>query len=265
MDAIRIFTGWDKREAVGLHVFMQSVVEHASLPVSFTPITETFSALVGGQRDGTNAFTYGRFLVPYLMGWQGTAIFADGVDMLCRSDIAELWEYGMSLEASYNKAVLAVHHDYKTTAHRKYIGTPMEARNADYPRKNWSSLMVINCGHAAWREATPEKLAQQDGASLHRFGFVKNEDHIGELPPEWNWLVGEYPFNPAAKLVHFSLGMVGFQHYRNSDYADEWRDCAKQCLNGMQYDIQRDEVGVSAIDKGESKKQVLVKSVQGTR
>ena len=68
MNCIRIFTGADKREAVGLHVFMQSVLEKSSLPVSFTPIMENFSALVGGQRDGTNAFTYGRFLVPYLMG-----------------------------------------------------------------------------------------------------------------------------------------------------------------------------------------------------
>ncbi len=233
-DFVRIFTGSDQRESVGLHVFMQSVLEKSSLPVSFTPITESFSALVGGQRDGTNAFTYGRFLVPYLMGWEGTAIFADGADMLCRSDIAELWNYGRSLEHTYNKAVLVVKHDYKTNSPRKYIGTGMEAENTDYPRKNWSSLMVINCGHASWREATPEKIASLSGSDIHRFSFLRSDSHVGELPIEWNWLVGEYEHNPEAKLVHFTLGIPGFAHYFGVDYADEWRTCHLRSQTGLQ-------------------------------
>lgn len=234
MNCVRIFTGAEKREAVGLHVFMQSVMENSSLPVSFTPIMENFSALVGGQRDGSNAFTYGRFLVPYLMGFQGTAIFADGADMLCRSDIAELWNYGRSLEHTYNKAVLVVKHDYKTTAPRKYIGTEMESANEDYPRKNWSSLMVINCGHASWREATPEKIAARKGSDLHRFSFLRDDSHVGTIPEEWNWLVGEYPHNPEAKIVHFTLGIPGFAHYFGVDYADEWRACHARSQTGLQ-------------------------------
>jgi hypothetical protein len=42
-------------------------------------------------------------------------------------------------EHCFNKAVAVVKHDYKTKHRRKYIGTPLEADNADYPRKNWSS------------------------------------------------------------------------------------------------------------------------------
>jgi hypothetical protein len=236
VNAIRIFTGADKREAVGLHVFMQSVMEKSSLPVSFTPIMENFSALVGGQRDGTNAFTYGRFLVPYLMGWEGTAIFCDGADMLCRTDIAELWNYAHVFENRHNKALLVVQHDYKTTAQRKYIGTEMEAANEDYPRKNWSSLMVMHCGHSAWRYMNPEtidRFGTTYGKSIHRFEFLKPEE-IGALPIEWNWLVGEYPHNPDAKIAHFTLGLPGFAHYFGVDYADEWRACHFRSQVGLQ-------------------------------
>jgi primosomal protein N'' len=43
-----------------------------------------------GLPQGSNAFTLSRFLVPWFMGFQGRAIFADGADMLCLGDIAEL-------------------------------------------------------------------------------------------------------------------------------------------------------------------------------
>ena len=34
--------------------------------------------------------------------------------------------------------------------------------------------------------------------------MLDDENEIGALPLEWNWLVGEYPFQEAAKLVHFA-------------------------------------------------------------
>lgn len=234
MEEIRIFTGYDKREAVGLHVFMQSVIEKSSHPIAFTPITERFSKMVGGPRDGTNAFTYGRFMVPYFMGFKGIAIFADGVDMLCRTDIAELWEYANDLDNSYDKAALVVPHDYKTKSGLKYIGTPMESKNANYPRKNWSSLMVIYCSHEAWRELEPEKIKSYRGQTLSRLEFIKDNELIGDLPKEWNWLVGEYPFNVNAKMVHFTLGIPGFAHYFGVDFADEWRQCLSRSQEGLQ-------------------------------
>ena len=94
--------------------------------------------------------------------------------------------------------------------------------------------MVIMCGHAAWRKATPESLKAMSNGAAHRFGFFEDEEHIGELPTEWNWLVGEYPFNPAAKIVHFSLGIPGFAHYFGVDYADEWRATLARSQEGLQ-------------------------------
>ena len=34
--------------------------------------------------------------------------------------------------------------------------------------------------------------------------------------------MGEYPYNPAAKIVHYTLGGPYFDDYRDCDYAAEW-------------------------------------------
>jgi hypothetical protein len=81
--------------------------------------------------------------------------------------------------------------------------------------------MLINCGHYAWRDMTPTKVAAMTGRYLHRFEFI-DDDRIGDLPKEWNHLVGEQDENPDAKLAHFTLGVPGFPHYKDSEHAGEW-------------------------------------------
>src|SRR4051812_11810334 len=109
---IRIFAGFDQRESVGFHAFVQSVIKNTRNPVAITPIGST------DHRDGTNAFIYTRFLVPQLCDYQGYAIFADGADMLALGDFAELW----AMRSGWH-AVQVVKHDYKTKHPRKYVGT----------------------------------------------------------------------------------------------------------------------------------------------
>lgn len=216
---IQIYTGFDPREEAGSHVFHSSVIERASEPVSFCPLhLPHFKRFYNaGQRDGTNAFIYTRFLIPYLQKWVGWALFVDGADMLCRADIAELWAL-----RDYYKAVQVVKHDYKTQHPRKYIGTKMEARNDDYARKNWSSVMLINCSHYAWRQITPEAVQKMTGPELHRLGFISDQ-YIGEIPQEWNWIADEFGHNPRAKLVHWTAGTPAFKHYQNAAHSDEFR------------------------------------------
>lgn len=200
---IPLFVGFDSREAVGYSVFCHSVLTRTKALVSFTPVS-------GEKRDGSNSFIYSRFLVPYMMDYRGWAIWADGSDMLCLSDIEDLWalrESGLD--------VLVVKHEYSTKHPIKYL----DQRNDDYERKNWSSLMLINCGNYPWRKITPEYVAKASGSHLHRFEFLK-DDRIGELPREWNHLVGEYDHDPNIKLAHFTIGIPPF--YPNCDYAHEW-------------------------------------------
>jgi len=51
---------------------------------------------------------------------------------------------------------------------------------------------------------------------------LPNEDAIGSLDLEWNWLVGEYDYNPNAKNVHWTLGGPYFMDYNESEYSNEW-------------------------------------------
>ena len=215
---IPVYVGYDPREEAGTHVFTSSLIQRASSPVSIIPLhLDMFSAFYSrDHRDGTNAFIYTRFLIPFLQGFKGWAVFVDGADMLMRGDISELW----ALRNDY-KAVQVVKHEYKTKHQRKYVGTKMEADNRDYHRKNWSSVMLINCGAFHWRDMTPERIEAMSGADLHGFSFIP-DDRLGDLPAEWNWLADEYGPNPQAKLVHWTAGVPAFEAYKEAPHADEF-------------------------------------------
>jgi lipopolysaccharide biosynthesis glycosyltransferase len=146
------------------------------------------------------------------MGYSGWAIFIDG-DMILRDDIIKLWNYQNQDHAD----VYVVKHDYKTKMTEKYLGSP----NEDYPRKNWSSVILWNCSSYPNRKLTPEFVQASTGAYLHRFSWI-DDDRIGELPPEWNWLPDEYGANPAAKLLHYTLGTPSFHEFADTPQANEW-------------------------------------------
>jgi lipopolysaccharide biosynthesis glycosyltransferase len=221
---ITLYVGYDPREAAAYHVFCESVIEHASEPVQFIPLHKSMLGGFDGQRDGTNAFIFSRFLVPYLNGYNGAAIFCDG-DMVCRGDIAELWRLFDPW-----KAVQVVKHEYVTKAPRKYLGSPLENSNLDYPRKNWSSVMLWNCGSYCNRRLNPETVAKMEPKALHRFEWLE-DNRIGELPQEWNWLDTEYGYNADAKLIHYTLGVPGFSNYVSCDHADDWHNALLNALN----------------------------------
>jgi lipopolysaccharide biosynthesis glycosyltransferase len=210
---IPVFIGYDPREAIAYHVCSNSIIRHTSTPVSITALAlNTIKEYQETHTDGSNQFIYSRFLVPYLMNYQGWAIFIDG-DMILRDDITKLWEL-----RDETKAVMVVKHDYKTRMSEKYLG----AKNDNYPRKNWSSVILWNCGHPANAAITPGFVQSATGAQVHRFTWL-TDDLIGELPNEWNWLDIEYEWNPLAKLVHFTLGTPCFHEFADQgDFADEW-------------------------------------------
>lgn len=211
---LHLFFGHDERLAAGSHAFIQSVIEHSIAPLAITPITRIAT---GEFPEGSNAFTLRRFLVPWLMGYRGYAMFADGSDMLCRADLSEL-----AALADYYSAVQVVKHNYRTRHPRKFVGTSMEAENADYERKQWASVMLINCSHFAWLKVTPEYVRSVDPMELLQFRFLP-PDRIGDLPIEWNWLADEFGTNDQAKLIHFTAGIPALPAYADAPMAHEWR------------------------------------------
>lgn len=224
MEKIDLIVGYDEREVVAYHVFCQSVIEHTSMPVRFTPLKlSSLKRHFQRDSDGSNAFTYSRFLAPYICGFTGWSIFADG-DMVCNTDIAELWQLRDS-----QVAVQVVKHDYETKARVKYLGNV----NESYPRKNWSSLVLWNCAHPSNRVLTPEFIIDKDGAYLHRFKWLADEE-IGSLPSTWNWLALEYPEIDNAKIVHYTLGTPCFRDYRDSEMSSNWHAALNRTLVGLE-------------------------------
>lgn len=211
-EIIPVFIGYDPREAIAFHTCVNSIIRHSTTPVAVHPVAlNLFQDYQETHTDGSNHFIYTRFLVPYLMNYQGWAIFIDG-DMIVRDDISKLWNL-----RQFDKDVMVVKHNYKTRKTVKYLG----AKNEDYPRKNWSSVILWNCASFPNQKLTPEYVQSSTGAHLHRFAWL-DDSRIGELPLEWNWLPDEYDANSEAKLLHYTLGTPCFHEFADTPQAEEW-------------------------------------------
>ena len=209
---IDVFIGYDEGEKIAFHVLSESIRRNSSEPVSITPLC--LSNLPDFTREKqpnqSTEFAFSRFMIPHLRNYQGFSIFMD-CDMMFRGDIAELWS-----KRNFIYSVMCCKHDYEPKQGVKFRG----AKNEPFPKKNWSSMMIMNNGLC--NRLTPDYVNSASGLELHQFKWLPNDDAIGNLPLEWNWLVGEYEYNKDAKNVHWTLGGPYFEDYARSDYADEW-------------------------------------------
>lgn len=214
VDTIPVFVGYDARESVAWHVAVHSIITRTSEPVAFIPICNGILPTDiwwrgRGPYDSTD-FSNARFAVPALMGYQGWAIFMD-CDMLCAADIAELWA-----QRDPQYAVMVVKHHHQPTEKTKFLG----AVQTTYRRKNWSSLMLLNCAHPACRELTPQYINRASGLDLHGFAWCPDEA-IGELTGQWNVLATgpqtwEHPHLQSDRqpdLLHYTRGGPWHGHF----------------------------------------------------
>lgn len=163
-----------------------------------------------------------RFLVPYLAR-EGWALFCDG-DMLFRSNVARLFD---SLDRKF--AVYCVKHHFAPPEGVKMDGQTQQR----YARKNWSSFVVFNASHPSnWCLTNSTDTANTlPGRDLHRFCWL-NDDEIGEIGPEWNFLVGHTDPSIDPKCVHFTEGCPDMPGYENVSYADDWRSAVNDWARG---------------------------------
>jgi hypothetical protein len=206
-----IFIGWDSRFPEPADVLAQSIRDHASVRVRIR-----FLKYAELQRDhgfdrahdplASTEFTYTRFLVPFLKGYRGKALFLDN-DMLCLGDVAELDRLDMG-----PYALRVVQHDHRPQEAVKMYGCPQTS----YLRKNWSSLMLMDCSRLTlWTKVVVESAS---GAYLHRFQDIP-DSLVGTVPPEWNHLDRR---DATTKLVHWTSGGPWFEEYRDCPHALLW-------------------------------------------
>lgn len=224
-EPIRIFIGFDRREAVAFSVLAHSIHARASEPISITPLV--LSQLRGVFTRARHPlqstdFAFSRFLTPYLSGYEGWSLFMD-CDMLMRADVARLWKL-----RDERYSVQVVQHDHRPREDVKFLGQAQ----TPYPKKNWSSVILFN--NARCTALTPEYVNIASGLELHQFKWLPDESLIGKLPRRWNHLVGYHAYDPDAALVHYTLGGPYFEEYDDCDYANEWRAELQEMLHVTQ-------------------------------
>lgn len=222
-DVVRVFIGYDSREAVSFSVLSHSINTRSSKPVSIMPLMlSQLQDVFHRERDPLQStdFSFSRFLTPYLAGYEGWAIFMD-CDMIMLDDIARLWDM-----RDDRYSVMCVQHDYVPKENTKFLDQPQ----TKYAYKNWSSVMMFNC--AKCKSLTPDFVNTATGLQLHQFKWLDSDDQIGAIPSAWNHLVGVNEPRDDAKLVHYTIGGPYFDEYADCEYSGEWfaeRDAMLRC------------------------------------
>ncbi len=223
---MKIFIGYDTREDIAYEVCKHSIITRQPQATIYPVVQDQLIDLGlysrGIDKLASTQFTYTRFLVPKLCDYKGWALFID-CDIILKEDIKKLFDY---VDDKY--AIMCVKHNYKPRSNIKMDGQIQTT----YPRKNWSSVMLINCAHDSNKILTPNLISDENitGAYLHTFSWL-HDNEIGELPVEWNWLVGHYkqPEDGIPKLIHYTEGGPWFNNFTDCEYSEDW----KQELNGI--------------------------------
>lgn len=220
---IKVFLGYDRREPVLFSVLSHSIHQHATQPVSITPLLlpqlgETYHR----ERSSLQSteFSFSRFLVPYLCDYEGWAVFMDN-DMIVKDDLSKLWAL-----RDDRYAVQVVKHDHQPIADTKFRGSIQ----TKYEKKNWSSVMLFNC--ARCKALTVDYVNNATGLQLHQFKWLESEQEIGELPHRWNHLVGYDKHDEDVSVIHYTEGGPYFPETEHCEYAQDWL-LARDSMNAV--------------------------------
>lgn len=210
---MKIFIGHDSRYESATKVCEKSILNYnPKADITFLDKSKMISSGIYGRKDipgESTEFSFTRFYVPLLAGYEGKALFCDN-DFLWKCDISEIEKY---VGNEYPLAVVK-HDDYTV------IGNKMNGiQNKSYPRKNWSSLMIFDCAY--FKDIlTKDYLDKASASELHELRFI-HSDKINDIPKEYNCLVGHYA-PEGAKALHYTNGGPWFEDYRDAELSWEW-------------------------------------------
>lgn len=231
---LKIWIGWDERDAAAYEVCKLSLLSEASVPVKIQSVKEwecrQFRPRLywrEDRRDGSGqrydsiddrpfstGFSFTRFCVPFMENWEADWVLFCDPDMVWRADVAELFAL-----ADPDKSLMCVQHRHEPDAHLK-MGDLIQTR---YRRKNWSSLMLMNVNRIQQvGSLTRHTLNNKPHDWLHGLHWLP-DDEIGALPEEWNWLEGHSDPEIEPKVVHYTNGTPDMPGCESVMYADLWR------------------------------------------
>ncbi len=218
INVLNFFIGYDSKEDIAYRVCKNSILKNTKSDVRIRALK--LYELIAKKMYTRNVdplasteFTYSRFLVPALMNYSGWAVFCD-CDFLFFEDVINL-----SKELDNSKAIYCVQHDYTPSEKHKMDGQ----KQTIYPRKNWSSFIIYNCGHPSNKKLSVDLVNKETGSYLHQFKWLQ-DDEIGALDERWNWLEGWTSKHNDQKpyAVHFTRGGPWFDEWQDVEFANEW-------------------------------------------
>ena len=221
----KIYIGFDSRETIASEVCEFSLKKNCKifLEINHLRSEDLRKKKIYKRKEdkrGSTEFTFTRFLVPLLNNYKGWALYCDS-DFLWLDDVTNLFSLR---DDKY--AVMCVQHKYNPKNTKKKLSSVQEI----YPRKNWSSLILWNCAHRSNKIVDSEMVNTQTGKFLHGFGWLNN-DEIGKISLEWNWLIGwhDEQMDGKPKALHFTEGgpWLG-SPYDKGKYSTFWIDYLKK-------------------------------------
>jgi len=151
-------------------------------------------------KNQSTAFTYSRFLIPYLENYEGFSMFIDD-DILFEKSLLPMLYY-----LNPDNAVACIQYPQYAHDSVKFNGEI----NIDYPCKLWSSLMIFNNGHEDCKKLTPDVVNSWTGAQLHQFEWT---DKLSKIPEHYIFTEG-YD-NPETKW-----GCSGYHYTRGGPWIE---------------------------------------------
>lgn len=214
---LKIFIGYDSREKIAYHVLSQSIISNSSIPVSINPINlENIKKFYRRKKASLHSteFSISRFLTPFLSNFEGYSLYMD-CDFVMLGDIANLLK---KIKKDKSKVIWCVKHkDY--SKNNKSKSKFLNEKQLPYKKKNWSSFMIFN--NSKCKILKPKLVEKASGLYLHQFKWTK-ESYIGNLPANWNVLVGVQKLPKKINAIHYTLGGPYFKKFKKCNGSEHW-------------------------------------------
>lgn len=193
MEPVRVFVGADRSQALAIRVLEHSIKRHTALPVEIVPMVDL---PIRAPRDVRNSqrtgFSFSRFAIPELAGFEGKAIYMDA-DMLVFKDIRSLWEI------PFDGAKVVVQQEVK------YQDLTTQKPGAPSSRRKQCAVMLLDCGRLDWKvDRIIDGLDRNDydyEMLMYDLCLLREDEIKYGVPFEWNSL--EY-YDAETCLLHYT-------------------------------------------------------------
>ncbi len=178
-EQVRVYVGVDRSQMVGFEVLKYSILKHTNRSAAVYPMLNLGLPEPEDKRQvQRTGFSFSRFAIPELAGYQGKAIYMDA-DMQVFTDIGKLWDTPFSEKKMLIQEGLP-------EAHTRMAGSKI-------PRKRIKqcSVSLLDCNKLQWDAS--DIIAGLNGKYTYKELMsdlcILDESEIGyEIPFEWNSL-----------------------------------------------------------------------------